>query len=334
MIHEVFITDACHKVLYGDIAKYPVQPVYPLHTLVGQHLSQLRVNDVVLGVLHSGMDNFAAAKYLHDLRQHIERKILALNKKSVKENYFLLLELLQGGGAIHKPKEGPLLPIPRPDSVYIDVVEVVHAIVDSEGRTLKNSIFGSVIMDRTVDVTAEMALVNHRKRPLAIKTNHALSCTDDGAVVVGACREGPAPFLTYSLSNAGSALIRLKRANNMYTFTCDKKLKFKFLTFRVPVPTTAYATKLQYRSGMAEFNMEQSYVEWRFTDCEFTEESIVIERSVVEPTVDDRPVRVCFSIPEWTESGLRVKKCSPTEAATTKFWITYTTQDGCYELYH
>lgn len=334
MIQEIFITTPAKKILYGDITKYPHAPQYPTHIMESARLSQLKINDVILSILYTNWDGFTAAKYLLDLRKHIEAKVLALNERNVVENYFVLVELLQGIGIIHKSKAITLPTLISPENVYIDVVENVHAIVASDGSVIKNSLFGSVIVDKALETPIKMVVDTGRRYAVMLKTGHEIVSVDNNLTVSGICEQSEALFCMYHVSMVPTTMIKLERVDNRYTFHCGHSQKFKFLTFRIPLPRTTYATKLLYKKGAAEFNLSESYVEWKFNDTQFTEESISIEKSVLEETVDDRPVQIYFNIPGWAETGLRVISCTCPQKPTIKFWITHTTQDSCYEIYH
>lgn len=332
MIHEVFIATPAHKVLYGNTTLYPESPAYPVHAMADNTLSQLRVNDVVLGVLYRNLDDFTAAKYLLDLRRLLEDKILLLDQKTVFTKYFIILELLQGLDIIHSSRESLSLSLISGDNTYIDVVETVHAVVLGDGTAIKNSIYGNIILGKTYPDSLRMVVDKGRKYFVCPKSNYEIANHLDKIEIQGRETDHNTALLTYSVNNINNTLFRLDRVGNRYTFVCRSKLKLKFVKFVIPVPRTTFSADLRCTAGHAEFDMENSQVVWRLSEHVFSSESILVEKSVLEDFVDSRPVVVHFNIPEWTESGLKVEDCSCAEAPGTRFWVRYTTQDGCYEI--
>ncbi|KAI5171994.1 AP-1 complex subunit mu [Pancytospora epiphaga] len=332
MIREIFITDLTNKVLFGDLALYPSSPSYPLHIMDNNRLCQLKINDVILSILYENMDSFTAAKYLYNLKAIIVELITEINEKNVCDYYFSLLELLHGCDVMRVNHHRISLNLNLTDDTYIDVVESVHTVITKNGTVLENTIYGSVLLSKKCEGTIKMTLDKGTKYKITAKSNYKLKSELDKIELTGKNISSSDILLNYNVPVSKNVLISMKRLDNKYTFMCPEKLKFKFIRFMIPVSNTTFSVKTHTSSGYAKFDAEKNTVIWDFDDGEFFSEAISIERHALEETVDKKPIKICFTIQNWCESGLSVKSCINEDCPLDRFWITHTTQDGHYEI--
>lgn len=332
MIQEIFITDLACNVLYGSPRLFPasadleragsgVWHGYPVETVGNRRLSRLRVNDVVLAILYTAIDNFTASRFLQDLKSLIERRISRIDSKSVRKNYFTLLELLQNVSSVFpNPIVHDTAASTRRENVYIDVVENIHTVIGEDGEVLKNCIHGEILSDGSdfkllLEGNGAVFKTLFEKTPSGVE----VSCGNDLRIC-------------FVVRNCPEVLFRMIRQEHVYTLESTFKGQFRHIEVAIPVGKSSYSTRILQSTGTSDFDMESGVVRWRISHQSFTKETIKVHAMALEEEADTRPIMVAFRIEDPQDTSVRIKGCKETGGSSRSFWARHIIQSGHYEF--
>lgn len=332
MIHEVFILDDTKKILFGNPRLYPENPSYPIHETPEGRLCQLRIKDIILSILYSQFDNFTATKILLDLKFQIQSKLVEIDSKSVKDNYFFLTEMLQSINSIHlsKSKDINKDKIPLSDNnVYIDVVESVRTIISPDNKVINNSIFGHVISTQG-DIEKVKILISKPKNfKIITSTSYKIKDNLNTIELSGENIPSNTSIMSYIIHDVKTPILTVNKTGSAYIFTCNPRLTFKSLKIRIPIGSSIFDADIQTSVGTARFDIDEGEVVWSFKNFFFNTESITIDAKGSRNEEFLKPIKIDLNISEWIETGLRIESCK-TEAK--KIWVHYSTQSCLYEI--
>lgn len=329
MIHDIFITDLSYKILYGNPRAFPVdidgkavaklEENYPVQNLGDKKLSNLKVNDVILSVYYSNTDTFSISKFLLDLKNGLENKISALNTKSVKSNYFIILKYLSDTDltSVVSPKNFPIL---GTDNVYIDVIQKVHTLIGTDGRVIKNEVHGEIIHS---DSNFKMVVESEKGHFKGDFENI------QGKIEISTSTTNP---ITFYQANFDCVLFRMTRVGDIYTFESDWKGKFGSIEFIIPVGKSAYSAETKHNSGISEFDLKNGLVRWKFTNVIFAKEAIKILPRLLQPEKIQDSILINFNIEDIASKDVKIKSCHSFDNANKKYWVKYILQSGHYEI--
>lgn len=330
MIEQIFISDDSNKILYGNQKLLPEILQYPLHIENDKRISQLKINDVILSILYCNYDNFTSAKILQDLKLFLESKILKIDSKTVKENYFLISELLNNINSILISQSFDKERILPDNNAYIDIVEKIHAVIESDGNVIKNCLFGNVICSSGTITQLKTIITKSKKYEMIMSSKYNFKDHLNRIELEASKLNQDPVILSYSILNLNHPIISFKKnTKNCYTFICNPNIKFKNLLIKIPFCNSTYAAEIKSSAGTFHFDINSSLVVWEFKDFNFSSESIEIEPKFL--TLDDFkfPIQIEFTISEYLESGICIESSN---AGNTQFWAHCTTQSGHYEI--
>ncbi|KAL6121957.1 hypothetical protein NUSPORA_01066 [Nucleospora cyclopteri] len=343
MIEEVFISNSSNNLVFGDFSKFPLNKLdYPMAQVFSKRICQLKVNDVILSILYRDMDNFMATKQLLNIKNCLIYNNIEITEKSVINNYFLILRLLDQPNLIFDQKKDNFSL--KTDNFYLDVVEEFHSIIRysellNTTDVIKNSIYGEVIYkdSREIDIKIKLEpCVNFYRSSYLQQCNKEEiklpSFSDQNQILNCSYKKGNKTILSYNVHSLEKPFINLSKNKNMFKFYTADQVKFKTLRIRIPVQETTFAAQIESRNGVAELDTKNSYVEWKFNSYEFKEESILIIPSVLEKSTDKRSILIDFLIENRNETYAKIVESKAVHNKSAKIWVKYFTQAGRYEI--
>lgn len=334
MIWNVFISDISNNPILGLPLKSPINSSYKI--------SSLRINDILISAVFSSLDSFSISKYLADLLSHLQTVVPILCLKSVKENYFILLDILKSpefifDGGIFNINEN----IFTNSDIFINTVEVVNRINNSitdnsitDNSITDNSITNNSITNNSIDKIFGEIFINNLPECINFLSN----------IKEGTKYKSPYPLFI----NGNSLSIKIQnplnrnilsfyynifpyfsfyKSGEKFTFKSSYFGKFKFIEFKIPVNKNVYA---EITRGEHKYSLEEGIIYWKFKNTEFKEESIKI---IGENNKISRNIRVEFRIEEG-ETAVKIIGCSNGKNTSQKFWLRQTIQSGDYEFYY
>lgn len=332
MIQEIFITDLACNVLYGNPRMFPstmdarkaksgeLGCSYPVESVGDRRLSRLKVNDVILSILYVDTDNFTASKFLVDLKNLIEGQISRIDCRSVKKNYFTLLELLQNAGMVFPSPIRSTADPSRRENVYIDVVENIHTVIGENGEILKNCVHGEILSDGS-DFRLLLEKCDAEFKAFLEETRGGteILCKND-------------PQINFTVRSYAKVLFRMIRQGPIYTLESEFKGQFKYIEVAIPVGKSSYSAKIKQSTGSSDFDMKSGVVRWLVSHQSFTKETIKIHTMRLEEEIDTRSIMITFKIEDPEETSITIRGCRGTDGSGHRFWARYTIQSGHYEF--
>lgn len=350
MIECIFISDSSNRLLFGshpilsdlgfslsgeiwdedlvpiEIKKAQISSVkYPITYLKSSRIAHLKVNDVILNILYQGIDNFQAAKFLLDLRGHIEDKIINLTSKTVKRHYFLLLDMLQGTEIGYKAHPDS---ITIKESVFIDIVQNINCITSGD-TTLVNSSQGEIFLDHTGIESLEVTL--EKRDIVATKSTHKIQ-QEGNLIKIHCVNLENANLLSFYQKNIDMIYFKMKRTGNTVTVESEYKGVFKFIEIAIPVGMHTFKVDPNTSKGKCEFDIKSGILYWRFKESNFQKETVKFNISTLDEDVEERPVTVNFRIENSNNCALKLVNTINPSCPGQQFWVRNTTQSGYYEL--
>ncbi|ELA41354.1 uncharacterized protein VICG_01595 [Vittaforma corneae ATCC 50505] len=370
MIEEIFISDFSNNLLFGHSHSFPFKSpapkqagtdsqapllTYPVSVHSGHKYSHLRVNDTILTVRFTDLDNFAATKYLVDLKLYLENRISHVTAATVKNSYFVLLELLRTPEIVFRPapngvagfNESTLVDSSMfaASNVLVNMVQSIHSVRNMRDDVLHSRSYGEVFLDH-VPVSSLKAVFQmpdnvQFKTPYPFE-QHKIHGSSDNVVVISGKNVENRNILSFQVRNS-ALYFRLENGRSehengvrTYTFVSEYKGKFKFVEFRIPVGKRAYRAEAKASAGECNFDMKTGTVHWRLRDCLFGRESIRIAVCSLDEEVASGQKRssisVDFRLEDAEDSPVRLVSCANIHRPSQKFWMRCTTQSQDYRF--
>ncbi|UYI28244.1 putative AP-1 complex subunit [Encephalitozoon cuniculi] len=334
MIEEIFLIGDGDRVLYGDPSKYWRGALYPADSAGGYRLLQMAVNDVRIGVLYSLMSDLSVLGYMERLKKKLERKMGEVSKKSVLENYFgLLMVVNRQESTVALESKKSVIPSIVSNNVYLDVCEALSAIIDGErvvlnrtdGRCHLNASFGEEKMVRFSISKMRTSGVVY-KNDLQVSEGLSEARVD---VKVHGCRTETA---RYWISSLEEPLVMICRAGGGYVVSCPSPTRFDWLEICFPIPKMASKVVKSHRLGRSAYDPEDNLLRWTFTKEVVKRERIDYRVEEFEKSEDLRPIVVNFHIKEWGDPKIRIEKAECIGSPGVCFWVRYSMSSGRYEI--
>lgn len=360
VVQDVFILSKNGEILFGNVEKFQKFVEndqfnileYPTTVIGTNILSQLKINDIILCLVHINVlnanDTFLMFKMLLNIKNHLQNKGLTLKRKFLLENYFLFLKELYNVNMIGVTnKESNKI---KTDNIYMDVVEQYQTIIEN-GKVLKNSVYGEVIYKDNREITAEIILKNNidcMNTSHNLKTIHYDTKTDneksnnekDNKDDLGRkhvqvyYKNGNKTLLTYNVNNISDPLITLTKNGDFYKFKCETGIKFKTVKISIPMPETTYDAKIECKNGELTYNRKENVVEWRNINFTFKEETLYISPVELKKTgnVQQNNIKIEFQIENYADTYVKVSRSEAIFNQNAKIWVKYYTQASHYEI--
>lgn len=256
------------------------------------------------------------------------------------------------------------------NEVFLDVVESVNLLVNSNGKIIRSDVVGSLKMTTNLSGMPECKLgLNDRvlfeaqgqaTRGRAIDLDDIkfhqcvrLSRFKNDRTISFTPPDGSFDLMTYRFSDKGEPLIWVEaqvegHSRSRMEVMVKAKSNFKErctaidVEIEIPVPTDATKPKIRTNMGSAKYAPENDALCWKIRSfpgggkeyilrAEFSLPSITAEEATPGKSA---PIHVKFEIPCIAVSGLQVRSLRIIEKSGYHSfpWVRYTTKSGDYEL--
>ncbi|CAJ0574273.1 unnamed protein product, partial [Mesorhabditis spiculigera] len=255
----------------------------------------------------------------------------------------------------------------RKNEVFLDVIESVNILANSNGTVLRSEIVGSIRMrvilsgmpelrlglnDKVAFQTAGTARSGKGVELEDVKFHQCvrLSRFDAERTISFIPPDGEFELMSYRLSTQVKPLIWVeaeveKHPNSRVEYVVKAKSQFKRQSIAnhveviIPVPSDAYGQKFRTSIGTAKYAPEQNAIVWTIRSFPGGREYLM-RASFLLPSISSEeeqgnpPINVKFEIPYYTTSGLQVRYLRIIERSGYQAlpWVRYVTQNGDYQI--
>nr|XP_009772293.1 PREDICTED: AP-1 complex subunit mu-2-like isoform X2 [Nicotiana sylvestris] len=257
----------------------------------------------------------------------------------------------------------------RSEGVYLDVVEHVNLLVNSNGQSIRSEVNGALKMRAYLSGMPECKLgLNDRLileaqgRPTKgksidlddIKFHQCvrLARFENDRTISFIPPDGSFDLMTYRLSTQVKPLIWVeaqveRHSRSRVEMSVKARSQFKErstamnVEIELPVPSDAMNPNIRTSMGYATYAPERDAVVWKIKSFPGNKEYMLraefrLPSVISEDTPPDRkaPIRVKFEIPYFTVSGIQVRYLKIIEKSGYQAlpWVRYKTMAGEYEL--
>eukprot|EP00732_Lithocolla_globosa_P001981 Lithocolla_globosa_v1_NODE_1151_length_2830_cov_9.568084.p1 type:complete len:433 gc:universal NODE_1151_length_2830_cov_9.568084:2729-1431(-) len=367
----------------------------------GVHYIYVKHNNLYLLALTRKNSNVATILvYLHKMKEVFEEYFKDLQEESIRDNFVIIYELLDemmdfGYPQIteskilqeyitqesYKLEEQARPPMAvtnavswrseglkyRKNEVYLDVVESVNMLVNSNGTVLRSEVIGSIKLRVFLSGMPELRLGLNDKvyfeatgRQAKGKTSvemedvkfHQcvkLSRFENDRTISFIPPDGEFELMSYRLNMTVKPLIWVetvieKSSGSKMEYLIKAKAQFKRkstannVEIIVPIPEDADSQKFKASVGSVKYAPEKSAIIWSIKQFGGGKEFMMRANfglPSVRQEVDKKvPISVKFEIPFFTTSGMQVRylKISEKSGYQALPWVRYITKNGDYEL--
>jgi len=337
--------------------------------------------------------------FLHRLVQVFEHYFKELEEESLRDNfvivYELLDELLDFGypqttdskilqeyitQESHKLEVAPRPPMAvtnavhwrsegikyRKNEVFLDVIESVNLLANSNGNVLRSEIVGSIKMRVYLSGMPELRLGLNDKvlfestgrgksKSVELEDTKFHQCVrlsrfENDRTISFIPPDGDFELMSYRLNTHVKPLIWIesvieRHAHSRVEYMVKAKSQFKRrstannVEIIIPVPNDADSPKFKTTIGSVKYVPEKSCVVWSIKSFPGGKEYLMRAHfglpSVVAEDLDGKPpINVRFEIPYFTTSGIQVRYLKIIEKSGYQAlpWVRYITQNGDYQL--
>ncbi|AFM97804.1 hypothetical protein EHEL_020480 [Encephalitozoon hellem ATCC 50504] len=334
MIEEIFIVGEGERVLYGDPSRYVKGMKYPVDETRGTRMLQTAINDVKICVLYSLISDFSMMEYIGRLRRKLEAKLGRICEKSVLENYFTLLRIVNGQESVvvFDAKKRLIPPIVS-SNMYLDVSEDMNVIVDGEdvilnrtdGRCYLNGVFGEERRVKFDICGAKSSVITYKS---AGEGSEGL----EGIRVNVRVHRSKTEAVRYSCSNLERPFLMISKADGGYVLSCQSATKFDWLEVCFPIPKKASKVVRSHSSGKSVYDEKNDLLRWTFMKEVVRKEKISYRVEMFEDCSDLRPISISFCIKEWKDAKVKIERAECVGDPGVCFWIRYGVSSGRYEI--
>lgn len=337
--------------------------------------------------------------FLHRLTQVLVEYFKELEEESIRDNFVLIYELLDEimdfgypqttetkilqefiTQQSHKLEAAPRPPTAvtnavswrteglkyRKNEVFLDVIESVNLMVNTNGNVLRSEIVGSVKMKVYLTGMPELRLgLNDkvlfentgRSKSKAVELEDVkfhqcvrLSRFENDRTISFIPPDGEFELMSYRLNTHVKPLIWIesvieKHSHSRVEYMIKAKSQFKKrstannVEIIIPVPDDACAPKFKTTIGNVKYAPEKNAVVWNIKSFQGGKEFLMRAHfalpSVESEEIESRkPISVKFEIPYFTVSGIQVRYLKIIEKSGYQAlpWVRYITQNGDYTL--
>ncbi|RHZ67224.1 hypothetical protein Glove_302g36 [Diversispora epigaea] len=257
----------------------------------------------------------------------------------------------------------------RKNEVFLDVIESVNLLVNSNGNVLRSEILGVIKMKCYLSGMPELRLGLNDKvmfentgrspsRGKAIEMEDVkfhqcvrLSRFENDRTISFIPPDGEFELMSYRLNTQVKPLIWVEAlvenyAGSRIEYMIKAKAQFKRrstannVEIHVPVPDDADSPKFRSSIGSVQYAPEKSCLVWKIKQFQGGKEFLMRAHfglpSVknIDDTDKKPPIAVKFEIPYFTTSGIQVRYLKIVEKSGYQAlpWVRYITQNGDYQL--
>jgi len=384
-------------------AEEETQSPVPCFTDEGINYMYIRHNNLyLLAVSRKNSNATAIILFLHKLTEVFSEYFKELEEESIRDNFVIIYELLDEmmdfgypqttetkilqeyitqdahklevqvrppfavTNAVSWRSEGIKY---RKNEVFLDVIESVNLLVNSNGNVLRSEILGAVKMRCFLTGMPELRLglndkimfeatgkVPSRGKSIEMEDVKFHQCVrlsrfENDRTISFIPPDGEFELMSYRLNTAVKPLIWVEAIVESYTgsrveYMVKAKAQFKRrstannVEIMIPVPDDADTPKFKCSSGSVSYAPEKASLVWKIKQFQGTKEFLMRAHFGL-PSVksDDQlekrpPINIKFEIPYFTVSGIQVRYLKIVEKSGYQAlpWVRYITQNGDYQM--
>ncbi|CAI0390377.1 unnamed protein product [Linum tenue] len=231
----------------------------------------------------------------------------------------------------------------KKNEVFLDVVESVNILVNSNGQVIRSDVVGALKMRTYLRFVSSLESVIVCVRLARFENDRTISFIPP---------DGSFDLMTYRLSTQVKPLVWVeaqveKHSRSRVEIVVKARSQFKErstatnVEIELPVPADASNPNIRTSMGSASYAPERDALMWKIKSfpggkeymlrAEFNLPSITAEEATPERKA---PIRVKFEIPYFTVSGIQVRYLKIIEKSGYQAlpWVRYITMAGEYEL--
>jgi len=375
--------DTLNPIIQGDGLSY----VYVKHN-----------NLYILAITRKNSNVATILVYLHKMRQVFEEYFKDLQEESIRDNFVIIYELLDemmdfGYPQITESKilqeyitqESNKLDVVKPsmavtnavswrseglkyrkNEVFLDVIESVNLLANSNGNVLRSEILGVIKMRVYLSGMPELRLglndkllfeaTGRSSKGKAVEMEDVkfhqcvrLSRFDSDRTISFIPPDGEFELMSYRLNTEVKPLIWVESVVESYGTRIEYMIKAKAQFKRrsiannveifIPVPEDSDSPKFKSSVGTVRYAPEKNAIVWSIKQFPGGKEFLMRAQfglpSVRKEDPDKKPpISVKYEIPYFTVSGIQVRYLKIIEKSGYQAlpWVRYITQNGDYEL--
>ncbi|KAG2236736.1 hypothetical protein INT48_000734 [Thamnidium elegans] len=253
----------------------------------------------------------------------------------------------------------------KKNEVFLDVIESVNLLVNSNGNVLRSEVLGSVKMRCYLSGMPELRLGLNDKvmfeatgRAKAIEMEDVkfhqcvrLSRFENDRTISYIPPDGDFELMSYRLQTSVKPLVWVEAVVETYSgsrveYLVKAKAQFKRkstannVEIEIPVPDDADTPKFKCSNGNVSYKPERSCLVWKIKQFQGGKEFIMRAHfglpsvQAAEDTEKKPPINIKFEIPYFTVSGIQVRYLKIVEKSGYQAlpWVRYITQNGDYQM--
>ncbi|KAF6250703.1 Mu1-adaptin [Scenedesmus sp. NREL 46B-D3] len=321
-------------------------------------------NVYLLAVTRQNVNATAVMVFLHRLVDVFKHYFEEVEEESVRDNFVTVYELMDEQTAVKPPmavtnavswrSEGIRH---KKNEVFLDVVESVNLLVNSNGNVVLSEVAGVLKMRTYLSGMPECKLGLNDKKAVDLEDIKFHQCVrlarfDNDRTISFIPPDGAFDLMTYRLSQNIKPLIwveclveRPSRSRTDYVVKARSQFKERSVATNVeiilPLPSDATTPVTRCSQGSAVYAPEKSALVWQMRNfpggkeymlrCHFNLPSVEAEE---ERHSKMPPIKVKFEIPYFTVSGMQVRYLKVIEKSGYQAlpWVRYITTAGNYEI--
>jgi len=256
----------------------------------------------------------------------------------------------------------------RKNEVFLDVIESINLLVNSNGTLLRSEIVGSIKMKTYLSGMPELRLVlndrlmfegagrSYRGKAIEMEDVNFHQCVrlsrfDNDRTISFVPPDGEFELMSYRLNTHIKPLIWIEPSIEThqhsridYTIKARSQFKQKSIAnnveISIPVPSDVSAPKFMSGIGNVNYAPEKDAIVWSIRQFPGGKEFLMTGTFGL-PSIHNEenpekkpPITVKFEIPYFTVSGIQVRYLKITEKSGYQAlpWVRYITQSGDYQI--
>lgn len=316
MIEEIFIT-ANEKVLIGDINLYPKKLSYPTSVSGDKQITQLKVNNVVLGILYSNIDSFTALQFLEKLKEQLESKFYNLNAQHVLDNYFIIREMVNRL-FLENLKGNFKLPALSTNEVHIDVIEIYNGNI--QNNIYLCDVFGYCFIKPRFNEKNFLKLIIKKDKNINYLSDYKILDRFNKLEMELNVYDKDLQILKYHTNS--NLPFKIQYTSELITISADN-IYFESLDIIIPLKYQSNEMILEQSKGAIKFIEEEEKVIWSFKKHYLVKENLKIKIGDIKDLLKTIPIQVKSKICKTDKNILKIEKAICLDNQSIDIWIKY-----------
>jgi hypothetical protein len=327
MIEEIFISSK-DKILLGNPDLYPQNPSYPTHTTGSSQYTQLKVNNIILGILYSNIDVFIIIEYLQVLKRNLENRFNNIDEQIILDNYFIVRELFSKNCLrISEEEKIYKLPVLSTNEIFIDVIETYNAIIDKSH--INCDVYGYCFVKPRFNEDNFLKLLIKKDKNIDYISNYKIVERFNKLELELNVSNKDLQILRYKAK--GALPFKFTQEGDNYVLYTDD---IQFDNFEVFIPISAQSkfVKLNSTKGISFYDEMKNIVKWKFKKEKICKATLNLKAEYFKNIEELRPIQISFSVTRTNKNILNIEKAICIDNTKVDVWIRYDICNGKIEI--